>query len=202
VIALAVTYVEKDEVKSLGARWNPDNRTWYINDNVDPEPFNEWRLMTNEEMLIEATNIVNCSDGVYKIKEGELYYFNKMLFGDIGKWILFTSLTSSSFEIFKILCAEVDPAQAKISIFNKFEITDNMMCFYSDLSGKYDLQKKILESLDRLRLLRPDLYKKIKLKNHEDKFAWKMDSQTAEDWSPGGKLDIRLKSVKAGQIIV
>ncbi|PRD43072.1 conjugal transfer protein TraC [Phyllobacterium phragmitis] len=41
-IDLNVPYPQKDEVKKLGARWNPSKRVWYVPDGVDPAPFARW----------------------------------------------------------------------------------------------------------------------------------------------------------------
>lgn len=39
---LKVPFKEKDEAKSLGARWNPDGKHWYIPEGVDTTPFEKW----------------------------------------------------------------------------------------------------------------------------------------------------------------
>jgi hypothetical protein len=39
---LKVPYAEKDEVKALGARWEPARRCWYIPDGLDLRPFRRW----------------------------------------------------------------------------------------------------------------------------------------------------------------
>jgi hypothetical protein len=41
-IALKVPFKEKDEAKSLGARWNPDGKHWYVPEGVDTAPFAKW----------------------------------------------------------------------------------------------------------------------------------------------------------------
>lgn len=42
MIFLTVPYAEKDDAKSLGARWNPTRRSWYVPDGVAAEPFAKW----------------------------------------------------------------------------------------------------------------------------------------------------------------
>ena len=39
---LKVPYAEKDEAKSLGARWNQDRKVWYVPDGVAEAPFARW----------------------------------------------------------------------------------------------------------------------------------------------------------------
>ena len=39
---LKVPYAEKDEAKSLGARWNQDRKVWYVPDGVAEAPFERW----------------------------------------------------------------------------------------------------------------------------------------------------------------
>lgn len=41
-IALKVPFKEKDEAKSLGARWNPDGKHWYVPEGVNAAPFAKW----------------------------------------------------------------------------------------------------------------------------------------------------------------
>lgn len=42
MIKLNVHFSEKDEAKALGARWNPELRSWTIEDDQDPGPFARW----------------------------------------------------------------------------------------------------------------------------------------------------------------
>lgn len=42
MILLKVPYAEKDEAKSLGARWNPARKCWYVPDGQDSAPFARW----------------------------------------------------------------------------------------------------------------------------------------------------------------
>ncbi len=39
---LKVPFKEKDEAKSLGARWNPTAKHWYIPEGLDDAPFIKW----------------------------------------------------------------------------------------------------------------------------------------------------------------
>ena len=48
-IDLEVPFAKKDEVRSLGARWDPSGRTWYIPPGLDPRPFQRWRLISEDE---------------------------------------------------------------------------------------------------------------------------------------------------------
>ena len=41
-INLVCPYEEKDEAKSLGARWDPGRKVWYIVDVEDLTPFAKW----------------------------------------------------------------------------------------------------------------------------------------------------------------
>lgn len=40
---LAVPYREKEEAKKLGARWDKDNKLWYVPEGKDLAPFEKWR---------------------------------------------------------------------------------------------------------------------------------------------------------------
>jgi len=42
MVFLNVPYAEKDAAKTLGARWNPAKRRWYVPDGVASEPFAKW----------------------------------------------------------------------------------------------------------------------------------------------------------------
>ena len=39
---LTVPYAEKDQAKSLGARWNAEKKKWYVPDGTNLTPFNKW----------------------------------------------------------------------------------------------------------------------------------------------------------------
>ena len=39
---LACPYAEKDEAKSLGARWDAGAKKWYVPDDVDKDLFEKW----------------------------------------------------------------------------------------------------------------------------------------------------------------
>lgn len=46
-VDLDVPFAEKDEAKSLGARWDPIGKTWYVPAGLDPQAFQRW-LPTGE----------------------------------------------------------------------------------------------------------------------------------------------------------
>ena len=41
-INLKVPFNEKDQAKSLGARWNAETKLWYVPQGVDATPFEKW----------------------------------------------------------------------------------------------------------------------------------------------------------------
>ena len=41
-INLKVPFNEKDQAKSLGARWNVELKLWYVPKGVDSSPFDKW----------------------------------------------------------------------------------------------------------------------------------------------------------------
>jgi hypothetical protein len=41
-INLVTPFAEKDQVKALGARWDPTRKCWYIQDVKDLAPFARW----------------------------------------------------------------------------------------------------------------------------------------------------------------
>ncbi len=41
-IDLNVPFSEKGTVKALGAKWDPDQKVWYVPDGLDPKPFTPW----------------------------------------------------------------------------------------------------------------------------------------------------------------
>ena len=43
-INLKVPFNEKDQAKSLGARWNAEAKLWYVPQGVDAAPFEKWLL--------------------------------------------------------------------------------------------------------------------------------------------------------------
>jgi hypothetical protein len=41
-INLKVPFSEKDQAKSMGARWNAEAKLWYVPQGVDAAPFEKW----------------------------------------------------------------------------------------------------------------------------------------------------------------
>ncbi|PPC88363.1 MAG: hypothetical protein CTY37_01190 [Methylotenera sp.] len=41
-ISLKVPFNEKDQAKSLGARWNAESKHWYVPQGIDVAPFEKW----------------------------------------------------------------------------------------------------------------------------------------------------------------
>ena len=41
-ISLKVPFNEKDQAKSLGARWNAEAKHWYVPQGIDAAPFEKW----------------------------------------------------------------------------------------------------------------------------------------------------------------
>jgi Domain of unknown function (DUF5710) len=41
-IDLQVPIIEKDAAKHLGARWDSQNKTWYVPDGIDATPLQKW----------------------------------------------------------------------------------------------------------------------------------------------------------------
>ena len=46
-------YAEKDEAKSLGARWDLDARKWFVPNDVDRNLFKKWWPTTKGEESVE-----------------------------------------------------------------------------------------------------------------------------------------------------
>ena len=55
-INLKVPFNEKDQAKSLGARWNAEAKLWYVPQGVDAAPFEKWMTSaTNAAPNISST---------------------------------------------------------------------------------------------------------------------------------------------------
>ena len=55
MLYLEVPYAEKDEAKKLGAKWNAQEKKWYVPDGVDESLFKEWiPVTTTTEYNLEA----------------------------------------------------------------------------------------------------------------------------------------------------
>ncbi len=60
---LTVPYAQKDEAKSLGARWDPANKKWYVPSNIDINLFSAW--------LPSVTNNANCTANKLKASSND-----------------------------------------------------------------------------------------------------------------------------------
>ena len=56
-INLKVPFNEKDQAKSLGARWNAEAKFWYVPQGVDAAPFEKWLLSEPNSILNNVPNI-------------------------------------------------------------------------------------------------------------------------------------------------
>ena len=59
---LDVPFLEKDEAKALGARWDPQRRQWWAPADVDPRAFSRWldpepREFTGEPVTVRLVQI-------------------------------------------------------------------------------------------------------------------------------------------------
>lgn len=45
---LAVPYAQRDQAKALGAKWNPDRKSWYVPAGRPTTPFKRWFPATTE----------------------------------------------------------------------------------------------------------------------------------------------------------
>jgi hypothetical protein len=54
IIILEVPFNEKDEAKSLGAKWDAKARKWYISESTDKDKFQKWIPKTMDNPIIVA----------------------------------------------------------------------------------------------------------------------------------------------------
>jgi Domain of unknown function (DUF5710) len=54
-INLKVPFNEKDQAKSLGARWNAEAKLWYVPQGVDAAPFEKWMTSATNAAPAQAT---------------------------------------------------------------------------------------------------------------------------------------------------
>ena len=54
-INLKVPFNEKDQAKSLGARWNAETKLWYVPVGVEIAPFNKWMSSATNIALTQTT---------------------------------------------------------------------------------------------------------------------------------------------------
>lgn len=70
---LEVPFFEKDDAKRLGARWNPQRRTWYVPPGVNPRPFARWRPGEPEaqpyRVLSRETYLVTAAEECWRCKQ-------------------------------------------------------------------------------------------------------------------------------------
>lgn len=68
-INLEVPFAEKDEAKTLGARWDPARKLWYVENKTDMSPFARWMSGTsgtevaNDAALLQSSTKKSNSDG-------------------------------------------------------------------------------------------------------------------------------------------
>ena len=53
MIYLECPFNEKDECKSLGGKWDPEKKKWYIPDGIDSSKFAKWIINTEDSIISE-----------------------------------------------------------------------------------------------------------------------------------------------------
>ena len=74
-INLKVPFNEKDQAKSLGARWNAEAKLWYVPQGVDAAPFEKWVSSAPNS----APNPASAQASVASMKWNEIEGCNKTL---------------------------------------------------------------------------------------------------------------------------
>jgi hypothetical protein len=54
-ISLKVPFSEKDQAKSLGARWNAESKHWYVPEGVDATPFEKWLTNAPQQASVQSS---------------------------------------------------------------------------------------------------------------------------------------------------
>jgi hypothetical protein len=57
-VYLNVPYAQKDAAKAVGARWDPGMKKWYVPPGKSLEPFADWRVELDEELMLNPGNPV------------------------------------------------------------------------------------------------------------------------------------------------
>lgn len=58
---LKVSFAEKDQVKKLGARWDPARKLWYVDGKDDMTPFAKWSPTPHDDASEEAAPLKSAS---------------------------------------------------------------------------------------------------------------------------------------------
>ena len=56
-LIIDVPYAEKDEAKSLGAKWNPNLKKWYVEERKNYYKFEKW-ILGNKKMFLYYVIII------------------------------------------------------------------------------------------------------------------------------------------------
>ena len=51
-VYIKVPYSEKDEAKALGAKWDKQEKSWFVEPGADQKPFQKWLDPARENRLI------------------------------------------------------------------------------------------------------------------------------------------------------
>lgn len=60
-VYLVVPFAEKDEAKTLGARWDATKKSWYVPNNVDVNQFQRWLPVGFDPSAVAAAPAVRTS---------------------------------------------------------------------------------------------------------------------------------------------
>lgn len=74
-IYISVPYAEKDEAKSLGAKWDKDNRSWYFEGN--PQHFEKWISPTTNDTGADPEILHSIGSSISEKTNGPVAFYNK-----------------------------------------------------------------------------------------------------------------------------
>lgn len=57
-VILEVPYIEKNEAKHLGAKWDPEIKKWFVPQGHDTKPFRKWIQNTDDSQFVNSTDDV------------------------------------------------------------------------------------------------------------------------------------------------
>lgn len=91
-IYLAVPYAQKDEAKSLGARWDATQKKWYVPAGKDLGLFAKWPVASSDhlEASTNRSSVDQSPDATSTVKQGFITYSSSKDFvaysGDEPPW--------------------------------------------------------------------------------------------------------------------
>ena len=123
-VYLKVHFLEKDEVKSLGAKWDPNLKKWYVPSGLDLTRFNKWLIDDPKELFDLANNEpLNINHSYNQPTNNIISILDNQPFSNSDKGISLSELLNKVKQVINGITPELEWIRAEVSEYSLHQST-------------------------------------------------------------------------------